>query len=291
VRARAWWRAGLFLGPMLLLLAVFVLVPVLGTLLDGLWRDVVYLPRQFAGLTNYGLLLHDPAFWQAARFTVLFVLVSVPLELALGLIVALVLNESFRGRGVLRACVLIPWAIPAAVSARIFELVYNQSHGAANWALGVLGLTTEPINWLGGSVSAFVAVVLADAWKTTPFVAVILLAGLAAIPTGLYDQARVDRAGLWRRFRHITLPLLGPVLVVAVLFRAIEGLRVFDVVYVLTGGGPGGDTTSLSLFAFSYYAAGDFGYGSAAAVVLFLIAFALALVTVRLGPFARELRS
>jgi len=287
---RQQWQALLFLLPLLLFVGALILVPVLGTFLDSLFRDVTFLPRRFIGPENYRALLADPAFWSSLRFTLLFVLVSVPLELGLGLLIALVLAEAFPGRGLLRAVVLIPWAIPAAVSGRLFELIYNYSYGAANWLLQRLHLSGAPVNWLGSDAGAFAAVVVADAWKSTPFAALLLLAGLSAIPEDLFRQARVDRAGLLRRFFGITLPLLRPVLVVTLLFRTIDALRVFDVVFVLTGGGPGGATTPLSLYGFRYYASGDFGYGAAVSVVLFLIALALAVAFVRLGGFGRELR-
>ncbi len=260
----------------------------LGTVAGGFFRDVPWLPRTFAGFANYLALAHDPAFWRAARFTLLFALVSVPLEVVLGLGIALVLNETFPGRGLLRAAVLLPWAIPAAVSGRLFELIFSYGHGAANRMLALLHL--PPANWLGSEAGAFFAVVAADAWKTTPFAALLLLAGLSAIPGDLYGQARIDRAGLFQRFFRITLPLLRPVLVVTLLFRTVDALRVFDILYILTGGGPGGATTSLSLFAFDYFAAGDFGYASAATVVLFALALGASLIYLRLAGFTREVR-
>jgi len=275
----------LLLAPLAAFVGLLILVPVAGTIVDSLYRDVVWLPVRFVGLGNYAMLLDDPAFGQALAFTALFTVVSVPLELAIGLGIALVLNEAIPLRGLLRACVLVPWAIPAAVSGRVFELIYDYAFGAANFLVQAIGLSGGPVNWLGSAPGAFAAVVVADAWKTAPFVAIILLAGLSAIPEDLYQQARVDRAGIWQRFRHVTLPLLRPVLVVALLFRTIEALRVFDVLYVLTGGGPGGSTTSLSLYGYDQFASGDFGYGSAVSVVLFLVALALSIAWVRIGRF------
>lgn len=275
-----------FLAPLLFTVGLFILVPVGATLVDGLLRDVVWMPLRFAALENYADLWQDSLSRESLRFTLLFTLVSVPLELLLGLGIALVLNEGMPGRGLLRALVLVPWAIPAAVSARVFELIYDYGHGAANALLRVLHLSEEPVNWLGTSTGAFAAIIVADAWRTTPFVAILLLAGLSAIPEDLHRQARVDRAGMFQRFALITLPMLRPVLIVALLFRTIEALRVFDVVYVLTGGGPGGSTTSLSFHAYDYLASGDFGYGSAISAVLFLLALVLSIAYVRLGRFA-----
>ena len=282
-------RGYAFLFPLAAFVAIFIIVPVLGTFAGSLMQDVTFLPKRFAGAENYRAMLSDPGFWQALRFTCLFTLVSVPLELFLGLLFALLLARPSPARGLLRACVLIPWAIPAAVSGRVFQLIYNYHYGLANYLGGIFGLTDRPVSWLGTPAGAFASLVMADAWKTTPFVAIILLAGLAGIPQDLYLQAEIDRAGFVRRFTRITLPLLSPVIVVALLFRTIDALRVFDLVFVLTGGGPGGSTTSLSLYGYNYFLGGDFGFGSAVSVALFLIAFGLSVLYVRVGQFAREL--
>jgi len=280
----------LFLVPLLVFVAGLILVPVIGTFLDSLHQDASFLPRRFIGTGNYRDLWADPSFRQALRFTCLFTLASVPLEMILGLFLALLLSIRSPARGLLRAVILIPWAIPAAVSGKVFALVYNYHYGLANRVAVALGLSDAPVNWLGSPGGAFAALVAADAWKTTPFVAIILLAGLSGIPEEILRQAEVDRAGYRSRFFRITLPLLRPVLLVALLFRTIDALRVFDLVFVLTGGGPGGATTSLSLYGYGYFAGGDFGYGSAVSVVLFAVAFGLSLLYVKAGRFAREIR-
>jgi multiple sugar transport system permease protein len=277
----------LFLLPLLAFVLTLILVPVAGTVIGSLHQDVTFLPRLFVGMENYRDLLADPSFLQALRFTCLFVLASVPLEMLLGLCVALLLSFRSPVRGLLRAVVLVPWAIPAAVSGKVFELVYNYHHGLANHLARVLRLSDAPVNWLGSPAGAFAALVAADTWKTTPFVAIILLAGLSGIPEEIRRQAEVDRAGYGTRFFRISLPLLRPVLLVALLFRTIDALRVFDLVFVLTGGGPGGATTSLSLYGYGYFAGGDFGYGSAVSVVLFAVAFGLSLLFVKVGRFGR----
>jgi multiple sugar transport system permease protein len=279
----------LFLLPLVVLLALFVALPVLGTVWTSFFRDITFLGRKWVGVRNYARLLDDPGFWQSLRFTVLFIAVSVPLELVGGMIVALLLNHPSRLRALLRACVLVPWAIPAAVSARVWELIYNYTYGLANFVVQGLGLAGEPVNWLGSSLGAFWAIVLTDAWKTTPFVAIILLAGLSAIPQSIYQQAYVDGAHFVQRFFAITLPLLKPVIVVALLFRTIDALRIFDPIYVLTSGGPGGETTSLSILGYRYLVGGDYGYGSAVSVVIFLIALSLSVLYVKLGGFEEGL--
>lgn len=283
--------AYLFTAPLIFFAAAFMLLPLAGTFVAGLHQDVTFLSKEFIGLDNYRSILNDPQFLQAAKFTLGFVVVSVSLEMLLGLGFALVLNEGLRLRGLLRVAVLIPWAIPIAVSARVWELMFNFDYGLFNFVGLELGLTSAPVNWLGTSTGAFLSLVLSDVWKTTPFVAIILLAGISAIPRDYYKQAAVDGAGALQRFFRITLPLLKPALIVALLFRTIDAVRVFDIVYVLTRGGPGGDTTSLSLYAFKYFLTGDFGYGSAVSIIVFLIAAGFSVVYIRFGRFARALGS
>lgn len=279
----------LFLLPLLVAVLTFIAVPVAGTIYDSFFLEVTFLPRRFLGLENYQALLADRAFYQALRFTLLFTFASVPLEVALGLVFAVVLNRRLPFLGLARAAVLIPWAIPAAVSGRAFELIYNFSYGLANYVVLTLGVSDEPVNWLGSGYGAFASLIIADAWRTTPFVAIILLAGLAAIPKDLYRQATIDGAGYLQQFVRVTLPLLKPVLMVALLFRTIDALRVFDVVYVITGGGPGGSTNALSLYSYQYFLSGDFGYGSAISVLLFVVALVISILYVRLSHFERAL--
>ena len=275
-----------FVLPLVAFAVLLLLVPVAGTFYASLWQDVSFLARKFVGLANYGRMFADHQFIQSAVFTISFALASVVLELVFGMAIALVVNEKIKARGVLRGIALLPWAIPSVVGARIWQLVYRYDFGLANQVLNRLLGTS--VNWLGSPASAFFCLVTADVWRTTPFVAIILLAGLQAVPEEVYRQARVDGAGIFERFRHVTLPLLGPVLVVALLFRTVDALRVFDIIYVMTGGGPAGATSSLSLYSYKYYALGDFGYGSAVSVALFVVAFAAAIGYTRLARFRQE---
>ncbi len=282
--------AYLFVLPLVAVIVLFIVVPVLGTFWTSLFRDVTYLPTRFAFLSNYKRLFTDTNFWQSLRFTLLFVATTIPIEMALGTAFALILNERLRYRNALRATVLIPWAVPTIVAARTWELIYNYGYGLGNYIVGLLHISGEPVNWLGSPVSAFFALVMADVWKTTPFVAIILLAGLQTIPEEIYEQAKVDGTGLFQRFFRITLPMLRPVLAVALIFRSIDTIRILDLIYVVTDGGPGGSTTSLSLYGYKYFNEGDFGYGSAVAVVLFMLAFLLSVFYLRVGGFGRDLR-
>ena len=281
--------AFLFLLPLAAVIVLFVVIPVLGTFWTSLFRDVTYLPTRFAHLSNYRRLLADTDFWRAFRFTMLFVATAIPMEMLLGMIFALILNERLKMRNALRATVLIPWAVPTIVAARTWELIYNYGYGLANYLIAFFGISDSPVNWLGSPISAFFALILADVWKTTPFVAIILLAGLQTIPEEIYEQARVDGTNFVQRFFKLTLPMLKPVIAVALIFRSIDTIRILDLIYVVTDGGPGGSTTSLSLYGYKYFNEGDFGYGSAVAVVVFMIAFLLSVSYLRVGGFGRAM--
>lgn len=217
-------EASLFLLPLFTFILLFIFIPVVGTFITSLFKDVSFLEKEFILFSNYQRLISDSQFRQAFRFTLLFISVSVFLEIVLGLLLALILNQKIPLRGVLRACILIPWVVPAAVSARTWELIYNYHYGLANFL---------------------------------------------------------------QIFYKVTLPL-QPIIVVALLFRTIDALRIFDLIYVLTGGGPGGATASLSLYAYKYFLSGDFGYGSAISVILFVIAFLFSLFYVKSGRFTEQ---
>jgi multiple sugar transport system permease protein len=277
----AYW----FNAPLIITAIVFILIPVAGTIITSLNRDVTFLPTKFIGLENYGRMLGDAHFWQSVQFTLLFVIVSVAFELFFGMIFALILNEKLPGRGLFRVAILIPWAIPIAISGRIWQLIYNYDYGLLNYIVQHLGISGEPVSWLGSSFGAFTSLVIADVWKTTPFMTIIILAGLSTIPREIYKQAMIDGTNFIQRFFKITLPLLRPVIIVALLFRTVDAIRIFDLVYVLTGGGPGGSSTSLSLYAYNYYVTGDFGYGSAVSIVVFIIAAVLSVAYIKFGKF------
>ena len=223
----------------------------------------------------YGLLA-DARWWRSVWNTVLFAVVSVSFETVFGLIIALVLNQRFKGRGLVRAAVLIPWAIPTIVSAKMWAWMLHDQFGIINDMLQGLGIIAEPIAWTASPDTAMVAVLMVDIWKTTPFMALLILAGLQMVPGDIYEAAKLDGIPAWRVFQKVTLPLVMPAVLVAVVFRALDALRVFDIVYVLT---PNTDATrTMSIYArenlFDY---DQFAYGSAASTLLFLI---IALITI-----------
>ena len=228
-------------------------------------RLLIFGISRFIGFDNYAFLLGDGRFWNAFGNTVYFTAVSVSLELLIGLGLAVLLNRQFRFKGAVRAVVLIPWAIPTVVSARMWEWIYNTDFGVLNYLLGM------KIKWLGSPFWALHAAIFMDVWKTTPFVTVLLMAGLQVIPRELYQAAKVDGAGNWAVFRKITLPLLKPVILIALIFRTLDAFRVFDAVYVLTGGGPANTTETLSIYAYKVlFQTLQFGYGSTLSVIVFL---------------------
>jgi trehalose/maltose transport system permease protein len=229
-----------------------------------------------SGATVYDGLLVDPAWWRAVWNTVRFTVVTVTLETILGMVVALVLNAEFRGRGLVRAAILIPWAIPTVVSAKMWAWMLNDQFGILNDILLNLGLISQKVAWTASPDTAILAVIIVDVWKTTPFMALLILAGLQMIPGDIYEAARIDGVNPIKVFWKITLPLVRPALMVAVVFRGLDALRVFDLIYVLTPNNA--QTKTMSVYAREYLFDFDkFAYGSAASTLLFLI---IGLITV-----------
>jgi ABC-type sugar transport system permease subunit len=280
--ARLGW---LMMTPALGVMALVSLAPVAATVWEALHRHDLRMPwlgRPFIGLDNFVEAAADPRFGEAVAHTIVFALISVPLELAIGLALALVLQARIRGRGLVRAAVLLPWAVPTVVAALVWRFMFDPRAGILSAASHTIGITSASFDFFVDPLAAWVPIVLADVWKTTPFVAILVLAGLQTIDPALDEAARLDGAGPVRRFMTITLPLLVPTLIVAGTFRLLDALRVFDLVYVLTGGGPGTATEPLSMYAFIALTQRlRFGYGSALSVAVFLLALVVALLAVR----------
>jgi trehalose/maltose transport system permease protein len=236
----------------------------------------------FVGLDNYIDLLTDSIFLGAIRNTLVFSVITVAFEAVLGLAIALVIHSNFKGRGLVRTSMLIPWAIPTVVSSQMWTWMYNDVFGVVNDLLVTrLGWLPEKIAWTGNPATSLSAIIAVDIWKTTPFMALLLLAGLQIIPTDIYEAARVDGASKWQQFWLMTLPLLRPALLVALIFRTMDALRVFDVIFVMKQAAP--ETMSMAIFARQRMIdLQRLGEGSAASVIIFIIIALFVVVYTRL---------
>ncbi|RFB76505.1 carbohydrate ABC transporter permease [Methylovirgula sp. 4M-Z18] len=266
------------LAPLLFLTpaSVAILAVSVYPILDGVWlslRNTLLSTQadEFVGFSNYATLWQDDLFWSAWQHTLVFTAASTVLETLIGLGMALVLYEPFRGRGIVRAAMLVPWAIPTVVTSKMFGWLFDGQHGVINWLFLKAGLISDYVNWYGSPDTAFRSIVIADVWKTAPFMALLLLAGLQTIPRSLIEAARIDGAGPFAVFYYVRLPMLLPTLLIAGMFRALDAFRIFDLVYVLTGGGPADSTEVLSTLTYKTLFSGlDFGYGSTLSGAMFL---------------------
>jgi multiple sugar transport system permease protein len=227
------------------------------------------------GLGNYTDALASSEFWRATRITVVFTIASVFLETVLGLAMALIMHSAFKGQGLLRTVVLVPWAVLTVVTAIMWKTIFDPNLGFVNTLLG-----TDTV-WLGEEPQALMVMIFADVWKTAPFMALLLLAGLQVIPSEVYEAAKVDGANAWQRFRRITFPLLMPALLVALIFRTLDALRAFDLPKVLTNGANGTETLSL-IAARTFQENRLYGEGATLAVLTFIIVMAVSFAYIRL---------
>nr|WP_199299654.1 MULTISPECIES: sugar ABC transporter permease [unclassified Coleofasciculus] len=276
-------------GWILLLPALLVLLLVYGyPIVRAFWLSLftknlgTELQPVFVGLDNYGRMAGDGRFWQSFWTTTVFTTSAVIIELLLGLGIALVLTQKFRGRSLVRTTAILPWALPTALIGLAWGWIFNDQFGVVNDILRRVGLIEGGINWLGDPTLALMAVIFADVWKTTPFISILLLAGLQSISPDLYEAHSIDGATPWQNFTRITLPLLMPQILIALLFRFAQSFGIFDLIAVMTGGGPGGSTEVVSLYIYStvmrYL---DFGYGAA----LVVVTFTLLIVAVAIASF------
>jgi len=271
------------LTPTLLLIAFVAIYPLLQTVYQSFTdaRLASGVDPKFVGLRNYQDLMQDVTFRTSIWTTVKFTLITVVFEFILGLIIALVINSNFKGRGLMRTAMLVPWAIPTVVSAQMWKWMYNDIYGPINdFLVRKLHVLDSPIAFIAQPSTSLWAVAAVDIWKTTPFVALLLLAGLQVIPEDVYEAARIDGANGWQQFVQITMPLLRPAILVTLIFRTLDALRVFDVIFVMFGSRP--DTQTMSIYAQNNIVAfSDLGYGSAISVAIFVIIgiFVIAYVT------------
>ncbi|MFG6446556.1 carbohydrate ABC transporter permease [Microbacterium sp. P07] len=264
-----------FIAPNYALLLVFVLVPLVGAFVVSLQRTDGFGDGTFIGLENYARLGSDPLFWRALGNTVLFTLIVTPLSMGLGLVAATLLNTALPARPLFRSLLILPMAVSGVATALIGVLVFDQNSGILNRLLEGFGLS--PVTWQSDAAPAFLSIVLATVWWRTGFNMLIYLAGLQGIGPDLHEAARLDGANTLQRFRHVTVPLLGPTTFFLVVLNVIYSFQVFDIVFVLTGGGPGGATSVLVTYAYETgFVTRDQGYAAAIGMILFLFALVFA---------------
>jgi ABC-type sugar transport system permease subunit len=286
---RARTREGRFalalLTPSIVVVFGIVVYPILKTLYTSLYAvDTPFSGHfPFVGIDNYTFALSQSEFWSAVQRTAYFTLVSTGLELVFGMGIALLLYAPLRARWLFRTIVVLPWALPTIVNGSMWRYFFNAQYGVVNAVLTQLGITSSYHAFLSSPFAALNIVIAADVWKNTSLVAFFLLAGLTTIPRDLYEAARVDGYGRWGAFVHITLPLLRPVIVVVLVLRTIEAFKVFDIIYVMTGGGPANGTQSIAFYTYQRAFSDEyFGYGSALAYLIVLFILVLAVIYIRL---------
>jgi trehalose/maltose transport system permease protein len=263
--------------PSLLIIVVVAFFPILYGMVLSLTDSTVSAFGSFIGLENYVEMFQDPDFLVSLSNTVIFTVASVTLEFIIGLGIALAVNKAFRGRGLVRAAILVPWAFPTVISAVMWRLMFQPGIGIFQYVADTIGLISRPV--LSDPTLLLIAAIVIDVWKTTPFMALLLLAGLQVIPGEVYEAARVDGANVWQRFFRITLPLLKGAILVAVLFRTLDAYRVYDLFWAFGAR----ELQSLSTFVYEGVRISQlqFGPGNAAAVFIFVTAFLIALFFIK----------
>jgi multiple sugar transport system permease protein len=262
------------LAPAVVVTVVIVFMPMVQAVFTSFYDLILFRPNasKFVGFGNYIKLFNDPVFWTALWNTVIWIGLTVPLQMGLGLVAALLLNREFPWRGLARALIIIPWALPSVVIALMWRWIYDPNTGVLNDILIYLSIVQSAVPWLADPNVAIYAIIATLTWQGFPFFAVMILAGLQGIPRSQYEAASIDGASTWRQFVHITLPGIAPVLATAGLLRVIWVANSMDVIFVMTGGGPGYATHTLPLYAFIKARQNlDFGYGTAIAVTFTIL--------------------
>jgi len=265
--------------PLALLAGLVFVYPALRTLGLSFFRQNAAngFRTEFIGLANFERIAGDSRLMNSFRVTAVFTIISIVLEFTLGMILALSANRLVKFQDSVRTILLIPWTLPTAVIAVLWAWIFNDQFGVINAILLRLKIVTMPLAWLATARGAMTAIIIADVWKTVPFVFIILLAGTQSIPEALYEAIEIDGGGPWATFRFVTWPLISPFAFIALIFRAIQAFAIFDLVYVMTGGGPGGGTETVSMYVYQTYMRYlDFGYGSAISVVMVVLFAVLA---------------
>lgn len=284
--------AWIMMAPAIIVLSLVAIYPIIRTIWLSLHEMVLTDPGSgypFVGLSNYAKIFQDQRAMDSILFTLKFTVTTVVFELLIGFVAALIMNKAFRGKGLVRAAILIPWAIPTSVSALMWKFIYNDQYGLFNDILHRFGFINEYQAWLSTADGSFMALVITDIWKTAPYMALLILAGLQMVPEELYESAKIDGANAFKRFLYVTFPMVKNTVVVALLFRTLDAFRVFDLISVMTGGA--NKTESISYYAYANLMKFlDFGYGSTLAVLIFIVVFIISFIYMKvLGNRITEL--
>ncbi|MEJ8734652.1 MULTISPECIES: carbohydrate ABC transporter permease [Mediterraneibacter] len=290
VKQKIVWTPYLLILPAVLLIAGVMLYPLCKTFYLAFqhYNPAMPFANGFAGLENFIKIFTTEEFYSSLWVSLKWVAALVLLQLVFGMIVALILNQNFKGRGFFRALVFVPWAMSGVLTAVLFSLIYNQNYGVLNDLLMKIGLISEPVAWLGNQHLVLGSVIVAELWRGIPFFAISLLAAMQGLPQDVYEAAKVDGATKWQSFRFVTLPLLKDTIVLTTLLRTIWEFNSVDLIFSLTNGGPVGKTTTLSvLIANQALTTNNYGYGSAISVVSFFILAIVAIIYMKVSGFGK----
>lgn len=280
MKTRRAMQGYLLLSPAMLLILVLIAIPTVQTVYYSFFSyrtQTAAAGIKFIGLGNYARTFKDSLFWSSFSWTMLFTVVTVLLQLVIGMALALLMSKKIPGQGIVRAVILVPWAMPAIVAGIVWSQIFAYN-GLLNNVLMTFGWIKESVAWLGTERSAKIAVIIGDIWKNTPYMSLLLLSGLLTIDKEYYEVATIDGASKWRQFWEITVPLVKPTMMVTILFRIIGAMRVYDLIVAMTNGGPGGSTTTVSMYAVNtFFTYGNIGYGSAMSVLLLLASVIISL--------------
>lgn len=283
VKKRNKYFPQLLISPSFIIIFGVFIVPIVYSLVTSVCHyNMAERAFEFVGLKNYAAMFADKYFLNSMKLTLVFTVLSVFFEIALGIGIAVVLNQKFFGRGFVRGLMILPWALPSVVNAVMWKWILNGNYGVLNALLMKIGILSEPYVWLGQQKSAFVCMLIVNIWKETPYVVLLTIAALANIPDDVYEAAKIDGANSWKSFWTITLPMIKPVVLILTITKTIWALQTFDLVHILTAGGPAAGTELLSFYihknTFKFL---DFGYGSAMSYTLAIICFVLTLIYIK----------
>ncbi|MCM3784978.1 sugar ABC transporter permease [Neobacillus mesonae] len=280
------WSNYLFILPIILFMLVFVLFPIVYNITLSLQDVNVYnfkKEHSFVGLDNYIETFKDPVFFTALRNSLVFTVLSLVFQFGIGFAMALFFNRSFPGRNVMRSLMLLAWMLPVVITASVFQWMLNGDYGVINFILQWLGIIDQPHSWLSDNSTALLSTIVANIWIGIPFNMIILLTGLQGMPEQLYEAAKLDGASKWKQFRHITLPLMKPTILILVMLGIINTFKVFDLIFIMTAGGPVNSSNVLPIYSYQMsFLKFEFSQGAAVSMIMFIILILLAMVYLRM---------